>query len=464
MLETEVNKFIEKQKLLHKHAVILVGVSGGPDSMALLHFFQSLQEEWDLRLIAVTADHGLRGKESRQDVDYVRSICESWNIEFVETFLDVPSYKKDRGLGTQVSARKLRYQFYEEQMQRFGADYLALGHHGDDQAETVLMGVTRGTSLSALKGIPAKRPFAGGWIVRPFLAATKKQIEAYCQKYNIMPRIDPSNMEDTYTRNYFRLHIIPLLKKKNPNFLNNIQRLSESVVEDELFLGQEAQKLFEKEVELPEHSRSANFKIESFAKFPIALQRRAFHLILNYLYCSMPPDLSYVHEEQFFNLLSNSKANAAVDLPGGLKMVKAYHFINFYFEKDREKSFYITLDGPDRVLLPGGSELIASITNDPTEDSRYDITYDLARISWPLSVRSRKNGDKMRVRGMNGTKKIKDIFIDEKVPLSQRESWPVVEDGEGNILWLAGLKKGVGNDSEKAVKFLRLHYDKKSTI
>ncbi|QTN01283.1 tRNA lysidine(34) synthetase TilS [Sediminibacillus dalangtanensis] len=463
-MKTKVKDFIKREKLLHGGATVLIGVSGGPDSLALLHILASMEEEWNLRLIALTVDHGLRGDESKQDVEYVRRICSLWNIEIVETFLDVPAYKRQEGTGTQLSARNLRYQFFAEQMEKFGAAYLALGHHADDQAESVLMGLTRGATISALQGIPCKRPFAGGMIIRPFMSSSREEIEDYCKKHGIVPRRDPSNEEDNYTRNYFRLHVLPLLKAKNPNFLHTIRRLSDAARSDETYLTEQAEKLVLAHVEFTDDNKRAAFQIESFAKFPIALQRRAFHLILNYLYDSTSPDLSYAHEDRFFSLISSSRANASVDLPLGLKIIKEYHSITFSFAAEFGGSYYIVLQGPGSVELPDGSILSASVVCEPLEDSRFAITYDLAGINWPLSIRSRKPGDKMRVKGMKGTKKIKDIFIDEKIPIGLREGWPIVEDGKGNILWLAGLRKAVFHSGGHDGKFLRLHYDKNSNI
>ncbi|WP_053216918.1 tRNA lysidine(34) synthetase TilS [Virgibacillus senegalensis] len=463
-METKVKELIKEENLLHQGATVLVGVSGGPDSIALLHFLSAIKEEWNIRLIALSADHGLRGNESKQDVEYVRNVCRMWNIEMVETFLDVPAYKRQEGTGTQLSARNLRYQFFAEQMERFGAEFLALGHHADDQAESVLMGLTRGSNISALQGIPIKRPFAGGDIVRPFMAVSRDEIEAYCMEHGIEPRRDPSNEEDSYTRNYFRLHVLPLLKEKNPNFLHTVRRLSDSARNDERYLNEQAEKLVDAHVAFADRNKRAEFEIESFAKFPIALQRRAFHLILNYLYNSTPPDLSYAHEDRFFSLISSSRANASIDLPLGLKMIKAYHSITFSFAAELDGSYYIVLQGPGTIELPDGSVLSASIVREPLEDSRYAITYELADINWPLAIRSRKPGDKMRVKGMKGTKKIKDIFIDEKIPIGLREGWPIVEDGKGNILWLAGLRRADSGSGGRDGKFLRLQYDKNSNI
>src|SRR5690625_882865 len=167
-MNDRVIEFMKKHQLIQKNATVLIGVSGGPDSMALLHFYRSIKNDWNLKIQAISVDHELRGPESREDLEYVEDICHKWGISFMKASIDVKGYQKERRISTQVAARKVRYQFFEEQMNDINADYLALGHHGDDQVETILMALVRSTSTSALSGIPIKRKFAKGYIVRPF--------------------------------------------------------------------------------------------------------------------------------------------------------------------------------------------------------------------------------------------------------------------------------------------------------
>ena len=459
-MEQKTAAFIEKHHLLEPGAVVLAGISGGPDSLALLHFLCSIREEWGFRLIALTADHGLRGTQSEDDVIYVKKLCEKWDVEYVETFLDVETYKARTGKGTQVAARELRYQFYEEKMRAFRADFLALGHHGDDQAETILMRLVRSPGMAALTGIPVKRSFAGGFLIRPLLAVSKKDIEFYCKQHRIVPRRDPSNEEDSYTRNYYRLHVMPHLKKKNPRLHQSMQRLSERAAEDEGYLNEQAEQVFDKAVSLAETERKAEVDLPSFKSVSPALQRRVFHLILRYLYFSVPSDLFFNHEKQFFDLLRSQRANVSVDLPGGLKMAKAYETIRFYFYNPAVTSYFQRLEVPGTVSLPDGSFITALVSDSPTQSSAYTQVIETTGLTFPLIVRTRKPGDKMRIKGLNGRKKLKDIFIDEKVPKPERDTWPVVTTADGQIIWLAGLKKGVIKSSGRREKFLQLHYQK----
>ncbi|WP_186575874.1 tRNA lysidine(34) synthetase TilS [Aquibacillus kalidii] len=460
----EVSDFIYKHQLLHKKSTVIVGVSGGPDSLALLHLLHTLKETWELRLIAASVDHQLRGKESEQDVEFVKSICKQWEIEFVETKVDVKTYKKESSVGTQQAARELRYQYFREQMEVFQADYLALGHHGDDQAETLVMRLTRGTNPDGLKGIPMKREFANGHIIRPFLSVTRVAIEEYCKNNDLTPRIDPSNSEDSYTRNFYRIHVLPLLKQQNPNLISNLFRLSQTITHDELYLNLEAEKVLKQAVTFSSDTKEASLDLHPFSKYPIALQRRAFHLILNYLYHTMPDGLSYVHEDQFFEIIHNSKPNVTIDLPSQLKMSKAYDFVHFYFVKfeSEVKAFHLPLQVPGSCQLLDGSKLTATVTSNPDKNTKYLMSFAIDEtFAFPLIIRYRKPGDKIRVKGLNGRKKVKDIFIDEKIPLSQRDTWPIVVDQKGNIVWIIGLKKGIVTDRDIASSnFLQLHYIK----
>lgn len=455
-----VTSFINKHHLLSKNTTVLVGVSGGPDSMALLHFLRSIRKEWNLRIIAIGLDHQLRGEASLADLHYVRGVCLDWNIKFIETSIDVPSYKQDKQLGTEIAAREVRYHFFAQQMRYFQADYLALGHHGDDQVETMLMGLVRAASSSAFSGIPIKRRFATGEIIRPLLSVTKTIIETYCQENQITPRIDPTNNETIYTRNYFRKEVVPLLKKKNRNIHTTVQHLSETIHEDELFLQAEAKKALKDIVQLDSESKTATLKIDQYKSHPRALQRRIFHLILNYLYEELPKDLSYIHEEYLFSLIESKKSNARIDFPSQLKLEKSYGNLTFYFQNRQPYpiTYHRILGIPGEVELPDGSIVKANFVENMFVENEYSYFCDVKQVELPLHIRTRRPGDRMRWKGLNGSKKLKDIFIDVKAPLKDRDKWPIVVDNKGEILWLIGLKKNQPSLQLEQSQYIQLNY------
>ncbi|TRM11129.1 tRNA lysidine(34) synthetase TilS [Lentibacillus cibarius] len=460
-MDSSVRAFIEKNQLLKKGSTVLVGVSGGPDSMALLHFLQRFSNVWNIRVIAATADHQLRGNESREDVAYVRRVCHAWGIELAEGTLDVAAYKEMENLGTQVASRHLRYAFFEKEMDRFQADYLALGHHGDDQAETMLMGLVHSANVTSLKGIPMQRAFAKGHIVRPLLCVTKEEIERYCREWSIIPRRDPSNSENTYTRNYYRNLVLPLLKEKNSNLHRTIQHLSESIQDDEAFLTTKAEQMFKEIVVVSEEEKAVSFSVSAFYNYSRSLQRRFIHLILNYMYDDYPKKLSYVHEEQLFAMMKESSGNIQLHFPQKLKVERNYETMLFHFRDEHVLTYDFLLDVPGEVELPNGWRVTANYTNCPETEGKKVYTCYRASVALPLHIRTRQAGDRMRWNGLNGSKKIKDIFIDAKVPLNERDTWPVVTDNNGNVLWLAGLKKGLPPKQTEDGPFIQLSYERK---
>lgn len=442
-MEQEVYAFIKKHKLIQKHTTVLVGVSGGPDSVALLHLLKNLKRKWELTIVAVTVDHGLRGEASALDRKYVEELCEEWDIPCIAREVDVRAYQQKKGVSEEVAARTMRYLVYQDVMKEWNADVIALGHHADDQIETMLMRLARIATSNAFKGIPVRRAFAEGEIIRPFLSITKAAILNYLSRHELMYRIDETNENDAYTRNYYRKHMVPLLKDKNPKLPETIQTLSETLAEDEWYLKEQAKIKVEKIVDFDEKSKEICFEADAFRELPNALQRRGFHLILNYLYGTLPKDLSYIHEANFFDLLMRRNGNTSLDFPSKLRMTNAYGQIRMYFgyQSPPESAYSSTLTVPGEIALSDGTKIAATLVSGTQEEDSYTFVCPLQSISLPLHIRSRRAGDRMSIRGLNGSKKLKDIFIDAKIPQNLRDNWPVIVDDKGVILWVVGLKK-----------------------
>ncbi|KGX85494.1 tRNA(Ile)-lysidine synthetase [Pontibacillus litoralis JSM 072002] len=451
----KVDQFAEKHELFKEHATMLVAVSGGPDSMALLHYLKSIQQQWQFRLIALTVDHSLRN-ESADDVKYVTSMCDEWGILCKAVKLDVPTYKEQYQVGTQVAARHMRYAYFEEQMKECGGDFLVLGHHGDDQVETVFMRLTRSVEPKQIKGMDVKRPFSYGEIIRPFLGVTKREIEQYCAQHAIQPRLDPSNQSSQYTRNAFRMEVLPFLKEQNEKIHEHIQQFSVYAKEDEDFLQQEANRLFQSSL-FTKTYRHMEFDRLAFLSVSPSLQRRTFHLILNYLYDKLPNDLSYQHWEQFKHVLKSSSPHLSIDLPDELLVIRSYDHVAFTFEKEESVAYQFKLDVPGQVLLPDGSSLHAEIGVWQAERNHHHFICDLNQVSFPLYVRTREPGDKIALRGMVGRKKVKDLFIDHKIPKPKRDAWPIVTDHNGKLLWVVSIQKA-GLEANKPGNWLHITY------
>jgi len=212
-MEKKLQHFLKTQNLELKDKTVLVGVSGGPDSVALLYALHQLAKENSITLIGITVDHQLRGQAAKEDVNYVCALCDRLRIPIHIERIDVTSYKQASKQSTQLASRILRYEAFEKWMTYYEADYLMLGHHGDDQIETMTMRLIQSATSQSFQGIPAKRPFAQGSIIRPLIYVTKKQIYDYCEAHQLQAREDASNDDHKYMRNDIRQHIIPKMKE-----------------------------------------------------------------------------------------------------------------------------------------------------------------------------------------------------------------------------------------------------------
>ncbi len=430
--------------------------------MALLHFLNCNKEKWGVTLIACCVDHMLRGKASSEDVVFVSEYCQNNGILFQSEQADVPAYKENHQVGTQEAARACRYKVFEDVMKKYNAGILALGHHGDDQVETMLMQQTRGQMGFYGTGIPVKRAFAGGSIIRPLLTITKQEIEDYCAAENIIPRRDLSNHSDHYTRNRFRKNILPFLKQENPQVHLRFQQESEQRTEDQRLLMALAKEAYN-QVVLEETENGIRFSAEKLQKAPLSLQRRIIHLILNYLYLATPGHANHqtVHIDSFIQWLQDDHTTGQFHLPHGLVIRRSYKVCYASFKKAGSSHSYTkTLNIPGRTDFPEGA-IVAKVTDAANDDGsskgKNVCICDYDKLLTPLTVRTRHPGDSMRPKGLGGSQKLKKIFINEKVDPEGRDKWPVVTDSEGGVLWLPGLKyseKTAINDQTKTFLFL----------
>ncbi|AKP45475.1 tRNA lysidine(34) synthetase TilS [Bacillus smithii] len=440
--EEKVRQFIKKHQLINKGDKIVVGVSGGPDSLSLLHYLARKRDFYGIDLFAVHLDHMFRGQESYEELLFVEEFCKEFHIPCLSKRINVSEIIRDNGTGLQETARMVRYQVFQQAMTRFAANKLALAHHGDDQVETILMRLTRGTSGKGRAGIPYLRPFHNGWIIRPLLGITKEEILAYCDFYRLNPRIDPSNSKGAYTRNRFRLEVLPFLKTENPKVHEHFQTFSEEMLDDERFL---LKLTYERMENIWTHKNDGiSLDIEEFQKMPLSLQRRGIHLILNYLYKKKTP-FTNVHIRQILQLMQHHHPSGSLDLPEGLKVIRQYQECFFGFIKDETKEYSYELKTEGKVVLPNGDQLILTKRKNadkfPSKDDQFCLNREA--VAMPLIIRTRKPGDRIALKGMNGFKKVKKVFIDLKVPRSYRDHWPIVADSKGKVLWIPGLRKSI---------------------
>ncbi|NRD77485.1 tRNA lysidine(34) synthetase TilS [Bacillus sp. BRMEA1] len=460
MLESKVEAFLKRHAFTMKNAGIVVGVSGGPDSLALLHYLLQKRRKENLALVAAHVDHMFRGQESYEDAMFVKEFCKQEQVPFEMVRVNVPKVMEETGQSAELAGREVRYEFYQKIMEKYQFKFLALGHHGDDQIETILMRLTRGSTGMARTGIPFTRSFQNGVIFRPFLGVTKVEIEDYCKRQHLSPRIDPSNAESIYSRNRFRKEVLPFLKRENPHVHEHFQRFSENLQEDEAFL----EELTVREMNTVMTSREEGkitIDITRLLKVPLPLQRRGIQLILNYLYKVKPVSLSAVHIDQVFHLIQQGEPSGRLDFPNGLKVNRSYFEITFQFKQEEAEPYLFELNGPGKINLPGGDTiLMETITGEIPFMHQNSAIFAEKSVNWPLIVRTRKQGDRMTLKGMNGTRKLKDIFIDHKIPIHKRDTWPVITDKNGCVLWLPGLKKSALEGKDRsAQQYILLTYE-----
>ncbi|WP_160725663.1 tRNA lysidine(34) synthetase TilS [Bacillus sp. USDA818B3_A] len=461
MLESKVESFLQRHSFSLENKRIVVGVSGGPDSLALLHYLLKERQKRNLFLVVAHVDHMFRGEESYLDAMFVKDFCEQNKVDFEMIQIDVTKIMNETGKSSQIAAREVRYQFYHKIMEQFQSPYLALGHHGDDQVETMLMRLTRGSSGKARAGIPFTRKFYEGTIFRPFLCLTKDELQSYCNHHNLNPRIDPSNAKGLYVRNRFRKQVLPFLKNENSHVHEQFQRFSEELQSDEEFLMELAAERLNTVLAKREEDK-ITIDIKLFLAMPLPLQRRGFQLILNYLYKEKPASLSAIHIDQIFTLIHQHGPSGILDLPNGLKVIRSYFQLSIQYEQINAEPYYIEINEPGLIRLPnGGSISVDYIGGENPQVKWNSAIFNADLLHLPLIVRTREKGDRMTLKGIQGSKKLKDIFIDQKIPRHERNLWPVITDREGLIIWLPNIKRSSFEGIDPTAKqYIQLTYIK----
>ena len=421
----DILNYIRNDIGLKKNDRIVVGVSGGPDSMALLYILNKLRSELDLVLICAHVNHNKR-KESDKEESDLHKYCTDNNIIF--ECIKVKEWGEDN---FHNEARTLRYNFFEELVNNYGAKYLMTAHHADDLIETILMRIVRGSTLKGYSGFARIVNRDKYTIVRPLITKTKSEILNYVIDNNINYAIDSSNNEDHYTRNRYRHYVIPFLKNEDANVHKKFLKFSETLIENSEYIDNETRKVFNKVV----HEGIIDIKL--FNELNKVIQEKVIYNILEKIYGDDLLIVSDVHVELILDLINSNKVNSLVHLPNNVVVVKAYNEISFDYYEDSENMYELEIY--DKVNLPNGKNI--AIIDSSSDTSNYTIRLSSKDIKLPLYVRNRKNGDKIFVKGLDGRKKVSDIFIDSKIKMLDRNIWPIVLDAKDNIVWIPGIKK-----------------------
>lgn len=413
--------------------------------MALLHALWCLSTEEDWKIVAVHVNHQLRGEASEGDQAYVEARCREWGIPCDVHRVDVSARLRERGGNLQDVARRLRYDAFRKSAEKAGADKLALAHQADDQVETVLMRFLRGTGVGGLAGIPLSRPWNGIMLVRPLLPFFREEIEAYCRQEGLHPRRDESNDSLAYTRNRLRHRLIPKLAEFNPRVKEAILKLSLLAAEEEKVWAELEEKAAD-QVTVRRRKGETTLDISNLRQQPVALQRRLIKLHLNYLVKDEAVEVPMNAVDRVLTLTEGSTGNR-LHLPGNLEAEREYgqlHLRRSDAASPDPDEIVVPLSVPGMTSLPklGGAIEVRVVEHPLTKgelSGRWAV-FDADRLEHPLCVRPRRPGDRMRLLGLAGTKKVKDIMIDAKIPRRLRKRWPMVIHGE-EIIWIPGLRR-----------------------
>jgi tRNA(Ile)-lysidine synthase len=455
--------FCKSRQLIAPGDKIVAAVSGGPDSVALLHLLKRLRSAWGLTIIAAHVNHGFRGEESDKEAELVRGLAREWGVPCESVALDMPALLKREGGNPQDAARAARYRFLAETAERHDARLIALAHHADDQAETVLMRMLRGAGPDGLEGIPVRRPLNGALLIRPLLIFYKKELLDYCRRHGLRYAEDSSNRQRKYVRNRLRLDVIPYLERFNPQLVPALARMADIMSEEQDYMLQETRRRFEAVAErTPDGIGLAR---RDFLADHVALQRRLIKLILSYLCPDEIADFSKV-ERVREALAADDPATIRLDLGGGVRLVREYDDVRFTSGGDsRIPAFdYVAGSCPAVIEIPEIQAVLTLRETEPGPMSRLspdEARFDRDAVRFPLTVRNRRPGDRIALPGMNGRKKVKDLFIDEKIPPSHRERFVIVEDADGRILWVAGLRRSAHAEAgPHSSRILHMHLHK----
>lgn len=429
----KVTKTIKKYSMLSGREIVLVGISGGPDSVCLLHILNELKDAWQLTLHALYIDHGLRPDETPYEIEFCKGLTGSLKIPFTVEAVDVRAFSQRERLNLQESARNLRYLTFEEHAHQVDADRIATGHHATDQAETIIMQMLRGSGIKGLSGISPVR----GKIIRPLIELERKEIEQYLDKQGSKYIMDSSNLQMDYLRNRLRHEVMPLLNKFNPNLTKTLCRTADILREENDYIETTVTKSLMRLI-----SRKCEDTIELFLT-PLeyidqVILRRALMRVIDETRGLR--EIGFDQIQEIISLIRGGSSGSRIYLPRGIRAIKGYSTLAITASLPKKLKEY-TLEVPGETLLKeSGLVLISSIGEESSIPyDRNEAVFDADMLHFPLKIRSRRPGDFFYPFGFAKRKKLQDFFVDEKVPRDARDTIPLLISGE-DIIWVVGYR------------------------
>lgn len=483
----QVEDAIRAHRLLSPGEGVVVGVSGGPDSLCLLHLLCRLRAGWDLDLHVAHLHHGLRGADADADAVYVRDLAADWGLPFHLDRADVPALAEGQRLAVEEAARRARYAFLARLAREVGAPAVAVGHNADDQAETVLMHFVRGSGLAGLRGMLPRTPLgdyrllgvdadvpdpessmAGLYLIRPLLGVPRAEIEEYCDYHGLEPRFDRSNLDTTYFRNWLRHRVIPLLEQHNPNLRRVLGRSARVIAGDYALLRSLLEETWPR-VALEEYVSPAGaspdeeaagrivLDLEAWRALPLALQRSTLREAVQRLRRTLR-DVGFVHVEDAARVAREGSTGDQATLPRGLMLTIGYQRLTIaaagaapwlpdwpLLPLDAEP---VAVQVPGQTLLPGWGWILRAEVLSPSDlpagwqanPDPWHVFLDLDAVGLAPRLRARQPGDRLRLLGMGGhSVKLSDLLTNLKVPAAARDRLPLLDVPWG-LAWVCGQR------------------------
>ena len=445
LLEQIKNDMI-KHQLLRKGDGVVVGLSGGADSVCLLKVLLEFKEDFSLTLTAVHVNHGLRGHESDEDQAFVERLCKDWNVSLKTFRVDLKQMSHDQGSSLEEAGREIRYKLFHQVMEETGAGAIAVAHHREDQAETIMLHILRGTGLDGLCGMNIKQ----GPVIRPLLNVGRAQILEYLEANGIPFRIDSSNLTDEFTRNRIRNVLFPMIQEMfsvDPS--NQLLRLSHIIREDQDFIETVAQEAYLR-VLLSEDGK-VELSLKELQNFPTAIIKRIIRRAWERINTNRK-NLERVHVDQIAALCQDGRTGKRAPLPKGFEARISYDKLIFEkqaIQAQKPYAYPISYEGITEAEQAGGvlhAELISGEeafgrygNPDTLRENAFIQLFDYDKLECGITLRNRKDGDRIRPYGSGGEKKLKDYFIDQKVPWDERSRIPLVAKDQ-RIVWIIGMR------------------------
>ncbi|NLW43725.1 MAG: tRNA lysidine(34) synthetase TilS [Syntrophomonadaceae bacterium] len=452
-----VREYIADHRLIAAGDLVVAGVSGGPDSVALLHMLLQLQEALGFRVHAAHLHHGLRDEADR-DQELVESVCREWGVPLSWRRVDVARMAGEKKMSVEEAGREVRYRFLEDVRREIGGHKIATAHHRGDQAETILLHLIQGTGATGLQGILPLRDR----IIRPLLDLSKTEIMDYLEYHRLPYRIDSSNFDNNYLRNRIRLELLPFLEQRfNPGMVDVLCRLAAVMREENRYWDELVAEVMHEVVQEGEEG-PLTVRADRLQPMPLALKRRLIYRILQQ---AGGRRVSWDDVERVIDLLSQPESGRRVPVSGGRWVRRSYEVLEFGIEESAPVDFCYELPVPGRIEIKEIGLLVsARLLSEPPAAAADEVAvFDWEALKKPLFIRSRRPGDTFRPLGLGGSQKLKKYLIDKKIPRQQRERIAILA-ADDEIYWVIGHRQDergkVGPGTRKILEVRASHVDK----